>query len=116
MPGANAPPRNSPSGETTSTFVDVPKSTTITGAPYRSLAATAFHDPIGADLTRVVVADRDSGLHARADDEQRRVRPLRRQRLPLAHEHGDGGREADAVDAFELEQPAEEDAELVRRV
>ncbi len=33
MPGASTPPTYSPAGETTSKFVDVPKSTTITGAP-----------------------------------------------------------------------------------
>ena len=31
IPGANAPPKNSPFGETTSKLVDVPKSTTIVG-------------------------------------------------------------------------------------
>ena len=33
IPGAITPPTYSPSGETTSKFVEVPKSTTITGAP-----------------------------------------------------------------------------------
>ena len=33
IPGAMTPPTYSPSGETTSKFVDVPKSTTTTGAP-----------------------------------------------------------------------------------
>ena len=42
IPGASTPPTYSPSGETTSKFVEVPKSTTIAGAPYRSTAATAF--------------------------------------------------------------------------
>ena len=42
------------------------------------------------------------------------MRPLRRERLPLAHENGHGRREADPVDALEVEQAAEEDAELVR--
>ena len=42
IPGARTPPTYSPSGETTSKFVEVPKSTTIAGAPYRSSAATAF--------------------------------------------------------------------------
>src|SRR5256885_1114908 len=37
-PGANAPPRKSPSAETTSKFVVVPKSTTIAGPPYRRWA------------------------------------------------------------------------------
>src|SRR5262249_37249990 len=42
IPGASTPPTYSPSGETTSKLVDVPKSTTMHGAPYRSTAATAF--------------------------------------------------------------------------
>ena len=42
MPGASTPPTYSPAGETMSKFVEVPKSTTITGAPKRSFAATAF--------------------------------------------------------------------------
>ena len=42
MPGASAPPRNSPRSLTASKFVDVPKSTTIAGPPYRCTAATAF--------------------------------------------------------------------------
>jgi hypothetical protein len=42
MPGARTPPTYSPSAETTSKFVDVPKSTTMHGAPYPSAAATAL--------------------------------------------------------------------------
>jgi hypothetical protein len=42
IPGASTPPTYLPSGETTSKFVEVPKSTTMHGAPYRSTAATAF--------------------------------------------------------------------------
>jgi hypothetical protein len=33
MPGASTPPAYSPAAETTSKFVDVPKSTTMQGAP-----------------------------------------------------------------------------------
>ena len=33
IPGASTPPTYSPAGETTSKFVDVPKSTTMHGAP-----------------------------------------------------------------------------------
>ena len=42
IPGASTPPANSPAAETTSKFVDVPKSTTTAGAPWSSRAATAF--------------------------------------------------------------------------
>ena len=42
IPGASTPPANSPAALTTSKFVDVPKSTTTAGAPWRSRTATAF--------------------------------------------------------------------------
>jgi hypothetical protein len=42
MPGASAPPTNSPRALTASKFVDVPKSTTIAGPPYRCTAASEF--------------------------------------------------------------------------
>ena len=41
--------------------------TTSTTAPTGPL------DPVGTDLTRIVVANRNAGLHARPDDEQRRA-------------------------------------------
>ena len=39
MPGASTPPRNSPFADTTSKFVDVPKSTTMAGPPCKVNAA-----------------------------------------------------------------------------
>jgi hypothetical protein len=42
MPGANAPPRNSPRELMTSKLVVVPKSTTIDGPPKRVYAASVF--------------------------------------------------------------------------
>jgi hypothetical protein len=42
MPGASAPPTNSPRTLTASKFVEVPKSTTIAGPPYRCTAASEF--------------------------------------------------------------------------
>ena len=42
MPGASAPPTNSPRSLTASKLVDVPKSTTMAGPPYRWTAATVF--------------------------------------------------------------------------
>jgi hypothetical protein len=42
MPGASAPPTNSPRALTASKFVEVPKSTTIAGPPYRWTAASEF--------------------------------------------------------------------------
>ena len=70
-------------------------------------------DPIGTDLARVVVADRDPGADARADGEERGVRPAAGEPFPFAEEHRDGRREADPVDRVGVEQPAEEDDELV---
>ncbi len=43
------------------------------------------------------------------------MRPLRGQRFPLAHEHGNRRGETDAVDALEVEQAAEEHSQLVGR-
>ena len=42
MPGASEPPRNSPRTDTTSKFVEVPKSTTIDGPPNRWCAASVL--------------------------------------------------------------------------
>src|SRR5688572_9065402 len=42
MPGAMAPPMNSPRALMQSNVVAVPRSTTISGGPYRAIAATAF--------------------------------------------------------------------------
>ena len=42
MPGASAPPTNSPRSLTASKFVEVPKSTTMAGPPYRCAAAAAL--------------------------------------------------------------------------
>ena len=113
MPGAITPPTYSPAGDTTSKLVEVPKSTTTTGAPYRSLGSDGVHDPIRSDLAWIVVADGDPGLHARPDDEERSVRPLPRELLPLADEHRHGAHQADPVDALEVEKPAKKHAELV---
>ena len=41
-PGEMAPPRYSPSGDTTSNVVAVPKSITMAGPPYRTCAAIVF--------------------------------------------------------------------------
>ncbi len=77
------------------------------------LGRDRVHDAVRADLARIVVANRDAGLDARADDEQRGVRPLPCERLPLADQHRDGRGKADPVDVVEVEQAAQQDAELV---
>jgi hypothetical protein len=42
IPGASAPPTNSPRALTASKLVEVPKSTTMAGPPYRCTAASEF--------------------------------------------------------------------------
>src|SRR2546429_468797 len=46
MPGASTPPANSPVADTTSKFVDVPKSTTTHGVPWRSRAAVLLGEAV----------------------------------------------------------------------
>ena len=75
-------------------------------------------DPVGPDLARIVVEDRDAGLVPGPDDEERRLRVVARELLVGADERRHGRGEADAADVLEaevaqLEQPADEDAELV---
>ena len=52
-PGAMAPPRKNPSASTASTVVAVPRSTTMTGEPWRRAAAQAANG-WGADSYRVL--------------------------------------------------------------
>ena len=59
--------------------------------------------------------DLDAGLDARADDQQRRVRPALGDVLVLADEPRNRGRQADAFQASQCEEVAEERAELVAR-
>ena len=61
MPGASAPPRNSPRALTTSKLVEVPKSTTMHGPPYEVVRGQRVADPVGADLLRVVDQHRHPG-------------------------------------------------------
>ena len=86
IPGASTPPTYSPSGETTSKFVEVPKSTTMHGAPYRSPRRDRVRDPVGPDLARVVVADRDPGLTPGPSTSSWRVAYALGERLVLADE------------------------------
>ena len=46
------------------------------------LGGDRVDDPVGPDLARVVVADRDPRLDAGPDDEDRRLRPARRHAAP----------------------------------
>ena len=52
------------------------------GSAVALLRGDRVDDPVGTDLARVVVADRDPGLDARPDDEDRRLRPAGRRAAP----------------------------------
>ena len=83
MPVISAPPTYSPSRETTSKVVAVPKST-HTAEPAEALAdRDRVDEPVGADLARVVVADRHAGLRARPDGEHLVAEVARGHRGPL---------------------------------
>ena len=69
-PGKITPPRTRPA-QTQSKVVAVPKSTAITVAAEHLVRRDRVHDPVGADLARVVDADRHPRADARADDQRR---------------------------------------------
>ena len=96
MPVISAPPTYSPSRETTSKVVAVPKSTHTASAAEALADRDRVDEPVGADLARVVVADRHAGLGAGADGEHLVAEvalghrgPLR---LELRHGRGDDRR------------------------
>ena len=116
IPGASTPPANSPAAETTSKFVDVPKSTTIGGRAVPLAGGDGVRDPVGPDLAWIVVADRHAGRDARAEDEQLDAGPAVGERLVLAHELRHRGAEHDPVERLELDERAQHHRELVARV
>ena len=65
-PGVMMPPRYSPSADTGSKVIAVPKSTTTHGAADLLVRRDGVDEAVGADLARVVVADRHAGPDARA--------------------------------------------------
>ena len=79
------------------------------------------HDPVRADLARVVVADRDARLRPRPDDEERRLRVALGEAPCSARTSGGTVVERQTpvtlveVEVAQLEQPADERAELVAR-
>ena len=79
------------------------------------LRGDGVDDPVGTDLARVVVANRDARLDARPDHEDRCLGPPGGEALPLADEGRDGRPEADAVDPIEVEHAREQHPELVAR-
>ena len=116
MPGASTPPTNSPAAETTSKFVEVPKSTTTAGAPWRSPRCDGIRDPVGADLARIVVANRHARRDARPEHEQLDARPPLGERLVLAHELRHRRAEHDPVERLEVDERAKQHGELVAGV
>ena len=63
-PGAITPPRYSPSAETASKLIAVPKSTDDAGAAEPVVGGDRVDEPVGAELVRVVDPDRHPGLQA----------------------------------------------------
>ena len=68
-PRAMIPPRYSPSAETTSNVLAVPKSTHDDGPPKRVVRGYGIDEAAGAELAGIVEADRHPRLQAGADDE-----------------------------------------------
>ena len=66
-PGPIAPPRYSPSAETASKLMPVPKSTDDAGLAEALVGGDRVDEAVGADLERVVDPDRHPGLHPGAD-------------------------------------------------
>ena len=96
----------------------MPKSTTTHGAAELLVGRDRVDEPVGADLARVVQADRHAGLRARADDRHRRGRGSARHRRPLRPQRGTVEETIDAVEVVEAhaaqrEQVAQRGAELV---
>src|SRR5207253_1914334 len=69
-------------------------------------------NPVGTDLSRVVVADRYSRLRPRPENEQTDVR-CRREFLVRADQRRNGRSETDSVERGEIEQSSEKEAQLV---
>ena len=109
IPGASTPPTYSPVGRDD---VEVRRRAEVDDDARRAVALLRGHgvrDPVGPDLARVVVADRDPGADARAHDEQPARRPSAGELLVLADERRHRRRQADAVDRVEVEQTVDQD-------
>ena len=117
IPGASTPPAYSPAAETTSKFVEVPKSTTIARRAVALARGDRVRDPVGPDLARVVVADRHARRDAGPEHEQLDARPALGERLVLAHELRHRSSESDdPVERREVDERAQHHRELVGRV
>ena len=73
-PGAIAPPRYSPSSETASKLIPVPKSTTTQRVAEALVGGDRVDEPVGADLVGVVDPDRHPGLDPGPDQRGRAPR------------------------------------------
>ena len=103
----------SPSAETTSKLVEVAEVDRNAWGAVPVPRRNRIDHPIGPDLARVVVADRNPRLRAGPDDEDRRLRPALGEELELTDERGHGRGQADPVDRLQVEQLPEERAELI---
>ena len=73
-PGPIAPPRYSPSAETASMLIPVPKSTDDAGLAEALVGGDRVDEAVGADLERVLDPDRHPGLHPGPDRQAARRR------------------------------------------
>ena len=109
-PGAIAPPRYSPSAETASKLIPVPKSTTTQAPPKPVVGGDGVDEPVGADLVGVVDPDRHPGLHARGDRQAGRVEVAGGHRLVLAPSGGTTEETHERVDIAGLDPTQREQA------
>ena len=118
MPGAMAPPRYSPRGETASKVVAVPKSTTMSPRFEPCEGGHRVHHPVGADLARVVVEDGEARLHSGSDEERLHAEValghLLEREGQRGHHAGDGdGPHPGRVEPDRGEELPDQDAPLV---
>ncbi len=118
MPVISEPPMYSPAAERTSKVVAVPKSTHTAGPAEARAQGDGVDEPVGADLARVVVADRHAGLQTWTDDEHLVAEIARGHRRPFRLQVGHGGgddrgRQILEGEATQLQQVAQRGAELV---
>ena len=119
-PGPIAPPRYSPSAETTSTLIPVPKSTTTQASLESLVGGDRVDQAVGADLERVVDADRHPGLQPGTDGQALGVEVALGELLELGAERWHDGGDADGVDFAERhptegEKPGDALGQLVSR-
>ena len=102
-PGAIAPPRYSPSAETASKLIPVPKSTTTQALATALVSGDRVDEPVGADLERVVDPDRHSRLHPGADRQALGAQIALRELFVLSAQRRHHGGDADGIEVVQAE-------------